>query len=168
MNGALAASARSRNDAKYRGLGREWATPPAFFQRLDAEFAFTLDAAANERNAKCPRYFTEHDDGLAQSWGTERVWCNPPYAAELPAWILKARDAAAAGALVVMLVPASTDLAWWHEIVMPDAAEVRFIRGRIRFVHPDGQARGHTFFPSAVVIFRPDRRGPPVAAAMDR
>jgi phage N-6-adenine-methyltransferase len=55
-----------------------WATPQDFFDRLNAEFRFTLDVCATPENAKCTRYFTRADDGLAQSW-TGVCWMNPPY-----------------------------------------------------------------------------------------
>ena len=47
----------------------KWATPQDFFDKLNDEFHFTLDAAASPDNAKCANYFTEEQDGLAQSWG---------------------------------------------------------------------------------------------------
>jgi DNA N-6-adenine-methyltransferase (Dam) len=50
----------------HRSLTIEWATPQAFFDAVHAEFSFTLDVAAHADNAKCARYFTEADDGLAQ------------------------------------------------------------------------------------------------------
>ena len=55
------------------------ATMPDDFAILHARFGFTIDVAASDANAKCPRYFTEDDDGLAVPWAGERVWCNPPY-----------------------------------------------------------------------------------------
>lgn len=46
----------------------DWCTPQDFFDRLDAEFHFVLDAAATERSAKCRKYYTPETDGLKQSW----------------------------------------------------------------------------------------------------
>lgn len=66
-------------------------TDPALFERLNERFGFTLDAAASKANAKCDRFFTLEDDGLAQSWAEERVWCNPPYS-EIVRWVRKAGD----------------------------------------------------------------------------
>lgn len=37
----------------------EWATPQDFFDKLNAEFHFTLDPCADEQNHKCARYFTK-------------------------------------------------------------------------------------------------------------
>ena len=46
-----------------------WATPREFFDALDREFHFTLDACALPENAKCEKYFTPDVDGLQQDWG---------------------------------------------------------------------------------------------------
>ena len=47
----------------------DWATPQDFFDLLDREFNFELDVCASPTNAKCEKFFTVDDDGLAQKWG---------------------------------------------------------------------------------------------------
>lgn len=54
----------------------DWPTSTADFAALDAEFGFTLDAAASPDNAKVDRYFTERDEGLMRPWVNERVFVN--------------------------------------------------------------------------------------------
>lgn len=56
------------NSGLFSSNTNEWATPQKVFDELDAEFHFTLDPCATKENAKCERYFTKEDDGLAQSW----------------------------------------------------------------------------------------------------
>lgn len=73
-----------------------WATPKDFFDRLDAEFGFTLDACAMPENAKCKTYYTPEQDGLAQPWEGV-VWCNPPYGRQIGQWVKKAHDTAVRG-----------------------------------------------------------------------
>lgn len=124
-----------------------WSTPQDFFERLDDEFHFTLDPCATIDNAKCQRFFTVEDDGLAQNWDGERVFMNPPYGRGIGAWVKKAYESKA---LVVCLLPARTDTRWWHDYVIGGGAEVRFIKGRLKF----GKAIYNAPFPSAVVIFR--------------
>ena len=46
-----------------------WCTPLDFFEKLDREFHFNLDAAATDKSAKCADYFTPADDGLSKDWG---------------------------------------------------------------------------------------------------
>lgn len=58
-----------------------WETPQEFFDKLNDEFHFTLDAAATKDNAKCSNYFTPEQDGLSQKW-TGTVFCNPPVLSE--------------------------------------------------------------------------------------
>ena len=57
----------------YSSKEEKWATPQDFFDKLNDEFHFTLDAAASPDNAKCANYFTEEQDGLVQSWGAYSV-----------------------------------------------------------------------------------------------
>lgn len=152
-NPAVLGGMRSKNNGRYNGDGRHWATPPEVFDPLHAEFDFTLDPCAKPETAKCPTFFTEEQNGLKQSWAGHRVFMNPPYGKEVYDWTRKAREEARKGVLVVGLLPASTDLKWWHEDVVGQA-EVRYIRGRVRFF-TDGPYRASGFFASVIVIWRP-------------
>lgn len=151
-NPAVIGGAKTRNNGRYNGNGRHWETPPEIFGPLDEEFNFTLDPCATEATAKCPVYFTEAQNGLEQSWAEHRVFMNPPYGREVYAWTRKAKTEAALGALVVGLLPASTDLAWFHDDVIGHA-EIRYIRGRVRFL-TDGPYRASSFYGSVVAIWR--------------
>ena len=141
----------------------DWATPQAFFDLVAEEFPFTLDAAAEPHNAKCLEFYTEAENGLAQPWPGV-VWCNPPYGRSISKWVEKGYREAQNGSTVVMLIPARTDTAYWHDYVMK-AAEVRLIRGRLVF--GTGEATSNAPFPSALVVFRPGAHAP-VVSAMDR
>jgi phage N-6-adenine-methyltransferase len=140
--------------AMHSSASVEWATPQELFDTLNTEFGFTLDAAAAAWNAKCSRYFTKETDGLAQDWSKDIVWLNPPYGREIAAWMRKAAEEAGRGATVVCLVPARTDTAWWWESVVP-FAEVRFLRGRVKFLTEMGGQQAAAPFPSAVIVYRP-------------
>ena len=70
-----------------------WATPQDFFDKLNTEFNFTLDPCCNSENAKCPKFFTEKENGLLQSWDNESVFMNPPYGKEISKWVQKASEA---------------------------------------------------------------------------
>jgi phage N-6-adenine-methyltransferase len=131
----------------------DWATPVSLFSVLDAEFGFTLDPCCVPATAKCARYFTPSDDGLSQSWAAERVFMNPPYGRSIAAWMQKAHAESRRAHVVVALVPARTDTSWWHEHVIAAGAEVRFLRGRIRF-EQGGIPRDAAPFPSAVIVYR--------------
>jgi len=118
----------------------EWATPPEFVAQLEAEFgAFDLDPCAREETAKAPLYYAIEDDGLRQPW-EGHVFVNPPYSAPGP-WVEKAIQEAGGGATILLLLPAATDVGWFHELVLPHC-NVRFIRGRLRFLGWQGTPIG--------------------------
>lgn len=138
------------NPGMFSSATPEWATPQDFFDRVEARHGpFELDVCATSSNAKCARFFTAQDDGLAQDWGRARCWMNPPYGREIGKWMRKAYEASLAGATVVCLVPSRTCSAWWHDFAMK--GEVEFVRGRLKF----GGARYSAPFPCALVVFRP-------------
>lgn len=143
----------------------EWTTPPEFFAALDAEFGFTLDAAASHDNALCPAYYCGEwgRDGLTQPW-TGVVWCNPPYGNEIGQWVERGYRQAQLGATVVMLIPARTETRYWHDFVMK-ASEIRFVKGRLRFGGVTAEKGHNAPFPSAVVVFRPGEHTPKIGVA---
>jgi len=125
----------------------EWETPQALFNELSWIFGgFTLDPCASPENAKCARFFTRAENGLAQRWDG-KVFMNPPYGRAIGRWVKKALEESLNGALVVCLLPARTDTRWWQDYAR--RGQVWFLRGRLKF----GQARNAAPFPSAIVIF---------------
>lgn len=134
----------------------EWETPQNLYDALDEEFHFTLDVCASNDNAKCRLYFDTEDNGLAQDWGKNICFMNPPYGkgGVTRRWMQKAYEACINGATVVCLIPARTDTTWWHDFAMC-ADEIRLVKGRVQFTYP-GEATSSSTFPSAIVIFRPD------------
>lgn len=122
----------------------ERATSPEVFDPLHERFQFTIDVAALPRNAKCERFFTPEQDGLARLWTYERVWCNPPFSSIEP-WLEKAWQSwrySPRAELIVMLVPANrTEQGWWQRHVEPfrndSTFHVEFLPGRLRFIAYD-------------------------------
>jgi site-specific DNA-methyltransferase (adenine-specific) len=143
-----------RNEALFATGTDDWGTPQELFDALDAEFHFTLDPCATPETAKCHEYFTEEDDGLNQDWFMETVFCNPPYSdRQQTAWVKKCYEHWMRGGTAVMLIPARTDTRRFHDYIL-DNAEIRFIRGRLKF----GNSKNSAPFPSMVVIFRGGER----------
>lgn len=137
-----------------QAASHEWETPGALFAQLREEFGpFDLDAAATRHNSKGTLFYSREKSGLTRTW-VGRVWLNPPYGRHLPLFLAKALEELGKGnaELVVCLIPARTDTAWWHDLVIPHAKLIRFLRGRVGFVRADGK-RSVAPFPSAVVVF---------------
>lgn len=158
----------------------KWQTPPEVFQLLDEEFRFTLDPCAQHDSAKCEKYYTPEEDGLAQSWEGETVFVNPPYnkpeevckskckkkrcvergyhiTERVPGqvdWVKKSyEESRKPGTTVVMLIPARTDTEMFHDYIY-GRAEIRFLRGRIKFINPTTKEPGDAApFPSMIVVF---------------
>lgn len=138
-----------------RTMREDWCTPQPLFDKLNAEFHFTFDGAADASNAKCVRF----DDGVFGSlpWTGEVVWLNPPYGYKnLDKWIGKSYRESKNGATVVCLVPAHTGQPWWHDWVIGKASEIRWIKGKIKFVGAESCAP----FPSCIIIYRPSEGTP--------
>ena len=56
-----------------------------------------------------------------------------------------------------MLIPARTDTSYFHDYIY-GKAEIRFIRGRLKFTDESGQEKDAAPFPSMVVIYRGQRQ----------
>lgn len=137
------------NNGLFTSKTNQWATPQNFFDKLNAQYDFELDVCADKTNHKVKKYYSEQDNGLIQPWAPYRCWMNPPYGRVIGHWMKKAYDESQLGALVVCLVPARTDTAWWHNYAMK--GKIEFIRGRLKF----GDGKNSAPFPSAVVTFVP-------------
>lgn len=65
------------NSALLSSKKMDYCTPQGFFDTLNAEFHFTLDAAATEKSAKCKNFYTPETDDLTAPWniggGGQRV-----------------------------------------------------------------------------------------------
>ncbi len=134
------------NSIHFSSKTDDWATPQKVFDELNDEFHFTLDPCADAENAKCAKFFTKRQDGLQQKWYGERVFCNPPYGRVIGDWVQKMAGGEAK--LSVGLLPARTDTRWFHDYIH-GKAEIRFIRGRIKF----GGHKNSAPFPSMIVIW---------------
>lgn len=125
------------------------ATHPLYFAEFNEQHGpFTLDVAAAAHNAKCKKYFTRLQDGVAQDWSGERVWCNPPFS-DIAPWVRKAWECWASTTGITMLLPANrTEQQWWQLMVEPfrDRAgsplTIKFLPGRMRFLKPGQTAIG--------------------------
>ena len=103
-----------------------WKTPPDLYSELNSEFDFNFDP--------CP--YSEQDpifNGLEIDW-KERNYINPPYSIKLKeAFVEKGISEAKMGKLCVFLLPVSTSTKLFHNVILPENPEIRFLRGRVAF-----------------------------------
>lgn len=137
----------------------DWGTPQDLFDALNEEFNFTLDPCADNNNHKCAKYYTIEQDGLAQSWAGETVFCNPPYSRKQKQTPVKlhgcknvTKRQPRGGIVVVMLIPARTDTIMFHDYIL-GKAEIRFIKGRVNFEIDGQKSKDPAPFPSMIVVF---------------
>tara|TARA_B100001113_G_C21101696_1_gene619039 strand:+ start:1626 stop:2060 length:435 start_codon:yes stop_codon:yes gene_type:complete len=112
---------------KIRSHSDDWETPKELYDKLNKEFDFNFDP--------CP---ISHDitkwDGLKIEW-KERNFINPPYSRKLKeAFVKKAIEESNKGKLCVLLIPVSTSSKLFHEHILPNKKEIRFIKGRVKFI----------------------------------
>ena len=150
-------------DLFFSSISDEQETPQDFYENLNKEFHFTLDPCSKEYNHKTDKYYTQEQNGLSKNWCGETVFCNPPYGRSIGTWVKKCyEESKKENTIVVMLIPARTDTRWFHEYIYNTDAEIRFIKGRLKFVNrllPSWNEEGDyklqsAPFPSMVVIFR--------------
>jgi phage N-6-adenine-methyltransferase len=120
----------------FASAGDERGTPQAFFDKLNAEFSFDLDAAASKDNHKCDLWFGPGsefgEDALTADWGGLTAFLNPPYSIA-GKFVAKAREEADKGATVVLLVPVRSDTKWWEDYVWDKDA---YPHGQIKKTKP--------------------------------
>ena len=146
------------NEVHFKSGNKEWETPESLFWPLKKEFNIVLDTCATEANTKCNAWIDRKMNALSASWSTmlanigpdKAGWMNPPYGREIDKWVRKAHEESLKGATIIALLPARTDTSWFHNYIH-NKHEVRFLKGRIKFVG----AKDSAPFPSMIVIFKP-------------
>lgn len=103
----------------------DWATPKVFYEELDKEFNFDFDP--------CPY---QHD--MSWNWLEVEWWnsnfVNPPYSQKLKeAFVKKGIEEAKKQKTCVFLLPVSTSTKLFHEYILPNSKEIRFVKWRLKF-----------------------------------
>ena len=113
-------------------------TPKKIYDQLDKEFNFDFDPCPNN-----PDF-----NGLLISWKKSN-FVNPPFK-DLKIWVKKAYQESLKNKICVMLLPVRTDTKIFHDIILPYADQIRFIKGRLKVEQYENSAP----FPSMIVIFK--------------
>ena len=104
----------------------DWQTPKYLYNELNQEFNFNFDPCPYMHNL-------EEWDGLKIEWN-KRNFVNPPYSRKLKEeFVKKAILESKKGKLCVLLLPVSTSTVLFHDYILPNKKEIRFVRGRLQF-----------------------------------
>lgn len=121
----------------------EWYTPSCYVDAArNVMGSIDTDPASNviaQQVVKASTYFTKDDSGLDRLW-QGNVWMNPPYSADLirkfvSCLVMNIRIGAVSQ--FITLTNNATDTVWFSDLYSESMAFC-FIRGRIRFIDPDG------------------------------
>jgi len=112
----------------------EWYTPKWI---IDSLGSFDLDPCAPEHKLwpTAKRHITASEDGLAQVWGGDRVWLNPPYSRPLIERFVRKMVKHNNG---IALLFNRCDSKMFQDLIFPNATAILFVRGRIKFYRADG------------------------------
>lgn len=159
------------NQSLFKGMGghqsahrlsTDWLTPPEIVRALGP---FDTDPAAScsqvhavdqvfPKNPPCAaKSYCKHDSGLGHGW-EGRVWLNPPYDDTIGLW-MRAMQVHGDG---VALVFARTETIWFQQTVfgldtkVAPATAIKFLKGRITFLKPDGSDSLYSFGAPSVLI----------------
>lgn len=128
----------------------EWITPPHIIKALGP---FDLDPCASEnfRHEGITQQWTPDHEGWSRPW-EGCVWLNPPYGKQAKIWLERLSDHGNGIALIF----ARTDTDLFFAEVWEQADAVLFLRGRLRFLYPDGSPAPHNGgAPSVLVAYGP-------------
>lgn len=142
----------------------EWYSPPSFIESARRVMGgIDTDPATSElANSRVGAwlYYTESTDGRDKPW-IGKVWMNPPYAQPLIFDFcngITERFANGEIECAVVLTNNGTDTKWFHAM-MKHASAVCLVKGRIKFIAPDGtygkplQGQTITYFGNNVDAF---------------
>ena len=137
----------------FSSVRQTWVTPKDLYAALNKEFKFDFDP--------CP--IDAKFDGLNHKWKTSN-FINPPHKTQ-KLWIEKAYDVSQClnedylvcglhvgewlYKICVMLLPARTDTRIFHDMILPNATEIRFLKGRLHY----DEHKNSALFPSMIVVF---------------
>lgn len=101
------------------------ATPEWLYNKLDKEFNFDFDP--------CPLMHDMKRDGLEiERW--QRNFVNPPYSRDLKEkFVRKAIQESKKWKTCVCLLPVSTSTKLFHEHILPNNKDIRFLKWRVKF-----------------------------------
>jgi hypothetical protein len=146
---------------------QNWRTPLAVTDYLRGFHpGMALDVASDYLIPGFTEYWgpgskTREDALSMEPWPfNTKVFCNPPYK-QVQEFLQRARMAATLDATqTFFLVPARTDTNWWFDM-LPNCWNITFLKGRLKFWHPDEQVVASAPFPSAILHLGPATYSPP-------
>ena len=134
------------NDLMFSSRSQAWATRFETFNSIQEQLGrdYLLDPCCHKETAKCSEYYTEEDDMFKHNWTQELIqkgydqdeaqfFCNPEYGTQQSKFVKKFIQECEKGGRGDVLIPSRTDTKLFHEIILPKAKAIYFVKGRITF-----------------------------------
>tara|TARA_R110002012_G_scaffold316761_1_gene532128 strand:+ start:97 stop:687 length:591 start_codon:yes stop_codon:yes gene_type:complete len=131
-------------DLMFSSNNQQWATRWNTFHSIEEQLgrSYNLDPCCLAETSKCKNFLTPEQDMFTLNNPLEyfdkesslQIFMNPEYGRNQKKFVEKVvgwceYDSIAAD----VLIPARTDTALYHDIILPKATSIRFVRGRITF-----------------------------------
>ena len=131
------------NIHKHNTGKEEGYTPPKYIEAARKVMgSIDLDPASNEyaqQWVKAKKFYTKEDDGLSKDW-QGNIWLNPPYSrGVVNQFVLTLVGSKYNSAIVLTNNSSETS---WGGTLLKYCSAVCFVKGRIKFITPDGEEGG--------------------------
>ena len=154
---------------------QHWNTPAELVEAVCEVFGGQIDLDPCDNGFSCTQARVSYKlptDGLKESWVSDsqgvlfkNIFCNPPYGLDkvrgtsIADWIHRCSFYGHARDLdIMLLIPASTETAFWHEYIWGQADAICFIKGRVK--HPlEGKTLAGSTKGSAMIYWGPNVEG---------
>jgi len=134
------------NNLMFSSKNQAWATRWETFLSIQEQLGreYLLDPCCYKETAKCEEFYTEEEDMFKHNWTQELIqksyeqeevqfFMNPEYGTQQSKFVQKFIQECEKGGKGDVLIPSRTDTKLFHEIILPKAKEVYFVKGRITF-----------------------------------
>ncbi|ASU03325.1 hypothetical protein [Pseudoalteromonas phage J2-1] len=122
---------------------QKWATRETCFRSIEQQLgrSYNVDPCCEESTAKCKLFITQEDDlfkvdSIREKFNLPKVemFVNPPYGTMQKKFVEKVITLCEEDNVVAdILIPSRTDTQLFHDVILPKANAVYFIKGRITF-----------------------------------
>lgn len=134
----------------------DWRTPTNILDAVRRAGDVSLDPCAGAHTRIGVANWTTK--GLLRAWAVypDIIFVNPPYS-NIQQWATKMIAEAASGCSIITLIPARTDTAAFQKLAVVARATC-WLKGRLRFIDPEGEHTRHCApFPSVAILLGPRR-----------
>lgn len=130
------------NNIMFSSANMAWATRKEDFLSIQCQLGrvYNLDPCAEDKTAKVGNYITKEEDTFSLDWTSKtngepiQYFGNPPYGRIMPKFVKYFMEQSKKPAILGdVLIPARTDTKLFHDIILPNASKIWFIKGRLTF-----------------------------------